>query len=106
MGNCLGGGDGGFSKERSAFDRVTSRTSKDDDCLLYQLADYQRGKIEKMVALRHPFSQLTRVPQPYIKDREINIPRIKLTALIHFWPANAISFSSSSGFAIDYTVCS
>ena len=27
----------------SVLDRVTSRTSSTDDCLLYRLADYQRG---------------------------------------------------------------
>ncbi|XP_057371293.1 uncharacterized protein LOC130692234 [Daphnia carinata] len=44
MGNCKGKGSDSFNKQNSsAFDRVTSRTSTDDDCLLYQLADYQKG---------------------------------------------------------------
>ena len=44
MGNCTGKDP--FDKQNSsAFDRVTSRTSTDDDCLLYQLADYQKGTV-------------------------------------------------------------
>lgn len=42
MGNCKS--YNAYSKQNnSAFDRVTSRTSKADDCLIYQLADYQKG---------------------------------------------------------------
>ena len=41
MGNCTGKSND--KQNGSAFDRVTSRTSTEDDCLLYQLADYQKG---------------------------------------------------------------
>lgn len=43
MGNCKGKIDD--KQNGSAFDRVTSRTSTEDDCLLYQLADYQKGTL-------------------------------------------------------------
>ena len=43
MGNCPSF-KGHNKKDASAFDRVTSRTSTSDDCLLYQLADYQKGE--------------------------------------------------------------
>ena len=43
MGNCTGKAKSFNELNYSALDRVTSRTSSEDDCLLYRLADYQRG---------------------------------------------------------------
>lgn len=47
MGNCTGKSND--KQNGSAFDRVTSRTSTEDDCLLYQLADYQKGMFSNVL---------------------------------------------------------
>ena len=49
MGNCTGKDTNGLAG--SVFDRVTSRTSKQDDCLLYRLANYQKGK--RNILMKH-----------------------------------------------------
>ena len=45
MGNCTGKAKTFNELNSSVLDRVTSRTSSEDDCLLYRLADYQRGNV-------------------------------------------------------------